>query len=205
MVDDDGPNDFGRDLPGGVFGLGNAADHHLNERFQQRAREILTGDFRRAAREAEDLLNGFVTGRENPLPPAPFELERPSANAADQTAQFLRPDFVPNGEPNAPRPGRRRRTLDPAGAPSRDADRPRPPPVPIPDTIPVAGPAIPPPARRASLLAGLFDMDGRSQTAAARAADRRIENWRNDVPPGEPAADRRRPVRDPAMVPESGP
>lgn len=52
----------------GFIGVGNAASRHLNGDFFQQARNILTGNFREAVLAAEGLVNGTVTGRENPLP-----------------------------------------------------------------------------------------------------------------------------------------
>jgi hypothetical protein len=68
-VDDDPLDDMLRDDPGNVIGIGNVTDHFLNQDFRQQARDILTGNVRQAARAAEGLLSGVVTGRENPLPP----------------------------------------------------------------------------------------------------------------------------------------
>jgi hypothetical protein len=41
--------------------------------------------------------------------------------------------------------------------------------------------------RRANGLAGLLAGGGRSQTADERVAEQRIQNWREEVPIGEPA------------------
>ena len=57
-----------------IVGIGNAGEHHLNQHFRHRARDLLSNNFRQAQREADALLNGLVTGRENPLPPGPFEI-----------------------------------------------------------------------------------------------------------------------------------
>ena len=66
----------------GVIGVGNAAVHHMNDDFVQQARNILTGNFRQARLAAEGLVNGTVTGRENPLPGLPLP--------RNQTAELLR-------------------------------------------------------------------------------------------------------------------
>ena len=195
-VDDDPSDDVaGEDNPGHVFGLGNAADHFLNHDFRQQARNILTGNFRQAARAAEVLLNGAVTGRENPLPPAPFELDAPAANAANQTAQLLSHDSTSNAALNY---AARRRSHDQSNsrrrgvnqAESRAAIDPAEATVPLPATLPnlARRPTLfgDGQARRASALEGLL-AGGRSQTADERAAEQRIENWRSDVPVGQPA------------------
>jgi hypothetical protein len=66
----------------GFIGVGNAADHHMNDDFVQQARNILTGNFRQAVLAAEGLVSGAVTGRENPLPGLPLPRHR--------TTQLLR-------------------------------------------------------------------------------------------------------------------
>lgn len=186
-VDDDPSDDIvGDGNPGQVFGVGNAADHFLNHHFRQQARNILTSNFPQAARAAERLLNGAVTGRENPLPPAPYELEAPARNAADQTAQLLRQDSSPSLAPNhRPDPGRRAR--NPAA--NRGVHEHPEPSVPLPASL-LGAPGRRSPIRdqshRASGLES-FLAGGRSQTADERAAEQRIENWRSDVPVGEPA------------------
>ena len=181
--DDDGLGDG----PGGYFGIGNARPHFLNEDFRHRARNILTGNFRQAAREAEGLLNGLVTGRENPLPPSPLELNDPAADPANQTAQLLRPENAANAGMGQ---ARRRRSHDPAGAGARDIARRRPAEAPLPPAASsVAREAGNAPTRRASVLADLLAGGGRSQTATERNADQRIENWRHEIPLGEPADD----------------
>lgn len=55
-----------------VFGVGNAAGHHMNQNFIQQAREALTANYQNAEQAARDLLNGWVTGRENRLPDFPM-------------------------------------------------------------------------------------------------------------------------------------
>ena len=61
--------------PEDVFVLGNAAGHHLNHNFRI-VRNILTADYGNANRMANGLLNGDVTGRENPLPHMPDSPDR---------------------------------------------------------------------------------------------------------------------------------
>ena len=65
-----------------MFGIGNGAGHHMNQNFIQQAREALTANYQNAEQAARDLLNGWVTGRENRLPDFP-------GTAAD-THQMLR-------------------------------------------------------------------------------------------------------------------
>lgn len=188
-VEDD-PSDevLGNSEPGNVIGIGNAADHFLNHDFRQQARDILTGNFRQAARAAEGLLNGVVTGRENPLPPAPFELNAPAANAANQTAQLLRHDSIsstPANNAGSRRP--RRHGNDATNLVTLDAAEAI---VPLPAMLPQ--PARRPTVRNTNqtrVLSGLAGLraGGFSQTAEERAVEQRIENWRSDVPPGEPA------------------
>jgi hypothetical protein len=182
-VDDD-PSDeiIGEDHPGQFFALGNAADHFLNHNFRQQARNILTGNFPQAARAAEGLLNGAVTGRENPLPPAPFELDAPAANAANQTAQLLSHDSTSNAALN--NATRRNEANNCAANDPAEATVPLPAALPNPARRPTLGSDNQ--ARRISLLGGLL-ASGRSQTANERAAEQRIENWRSDVPVGQPA------------------
>ncbi|EXJ59928.1 hypothetical protein A1O7_04076 [Cladophialophora yegresii CBS 114405] len=64
------------DDAGGAFGLGNGADHHMNQNFIQQAREALTANYAQANRAARDLLNGFVMGRENQLPGMPLQMDQ---------------------------------------------------------------------------------------------------------------------------------
>lgn len=195
-VDDD-PSDetVGNDNPGQVFGIGNAAEHFLNHDFRQQARNILTGNFRQAAQAAEGLLNGAVTGRENPLPPAPFELDFPARNAANQTAQLLRHDTASNAALNIAARARSNDQANPGrrignAAANRAINDPAEETVPLPAKLPNAArrPALHNnnQVRRASGLEGLLAV-GRSQTANERAAEQRIQNWRSDVPIGEPA------------------
>lgn len=67
--------DAGRQL-GGMFGIGNGADHHMNQNFIQQAREALTANYAQANRAARGLLNGIVNGRENQLPGMPMQMEQ---------------------------------------------------------------------------------------------------------------------------------
>ena len=195
-VDDD-PSDehIGGDNPGQVFGIGNAGDHFLNHDFRQQGRNVPTGNFRQAARAAEALLNGAVTGRENPLPPAPFELNDPARNAANQTAQLLRNDSVSHATLNT---AARRRTTDPANAgrgagaeaASHTTNDPAERTVPLPATVlNVARRPTVREVHQARRPSGLEELvvGGWSQSGNERAAEQRIESWRSDVPIGEPA------------------
>jgi IBR domain, a half RING-finger domain len=193
-VDDDPSDEIaGNATPGQIFGFGNAADHFLNHNFM---RNILTGNFGAANQVAEGLLNGAVTGRENPLPPAPFELDNPARDTTNQTAQLLRHDTASHPNLNN---AARRRSNDQANpgrgngnaAANRAVNDPAEELVPLPPTL--SNGARRPTAlnhnqsRRAGGLAGLLAGGGRSQTAIERAAEQRIHNWRTDVPIGEPA------------------
>ncbi|RMZ84195.1 hypothetical protein DV738_g778, partial [Chaetothyriales sp. CBS 135597] len=51
-----------------VFGLGNAAGHHMNANFIQQARDALAVNIQNAEQVARGLLTGWMGGRENPLP-----------------------------------------------------------------------------------------------------------------------------------------
>jgi len=192
-VDDD-PSDeiVGNANPGQMFGFGNGADHFLNHNF---IRNILTGNFGAANQLAEGLLNGAVTGRENPLPPAPFELDNPARDPTNQTAQLLRHDAASHPNLNN---AARRRSNDQAHpgrgnghAANRALNDPAEELVPLPPTLPNG--ARRPTAlnqnqsRRGNGLAGLLVGGGRSQTAGERNAEQRIQNWRDEVPVGEPA------------------
>lgn len=73
---------LGIDQDTGFVALGNQAGHHMNEDFVPLARNILTGNFRGARLAAEDLINGRMTGRENPLTGMPLP--------RDQTTRQLR-------------------------------------------------------------------------------------------------------------------
>lgn len=189
-VDDDPSDDVvGEGNSGQVFGVGNGADHFLNHHFRQQARNILTSNFPQAARAAERLLNGAVTGRENPLPPAPFELEAPARNAADQTAQLLRQDSSLNVTLNNRLDLGRRVGKAAASRGVHEPSEPSEPSVPLPPSLSGATRRRSPiryQSRRASVLESLLAGD-RSQTADERTAEQRIENWRSDVPVGEPA------------------
>jgi hypothetical protein len=66
----------------GMFGIGNAAGHHMNANFIQQAREALTANYQVAEQAARGLLSGMMTGRENRLPGPPLPPE--------QTTQLLR-------------------------------------------------------------------------------------------------------------------
>ena len=106
----------------GMFGIGNAAGHHMNANFIQQAREALTANYQVAEQAARGLLNGMMTGRENrlPGPPLPPEqtthlLRQPSRRAdpaepppavarARRTGTLRRQSARP--DPNAPFDGR---------------------------------------------------------------------------------------------------
>ncbi|KIW87339.1 uncharacterized protein Z519_11975 [Cladophialophora bantiana CBS 173.52] len=70
-VGDDGDGQAPR-----MFGLGNGANHHMNQDFIQRAREALAANYANAGQAAMGLLNGYVRGRENPLPGMPMEMQQ---------------------------------------------------------------------------------------------------------------------------------
>ncbi|KAL9619276.1 MAG: hypothetical protein Q9160_006128 [Pyrenula sp. 1 TL-2023] len=71
---DDRPNDLAgyNNIHHDTVGIGNAAGHFLNQDFRQQPHDFLSGNFQHAA--IEGLLNGAIPGRENPLPPPPFEI-----------------------------------------------------------------------------------------------------------------------------------
>jgi hypothetical protein len=48
----------------------------MNQNFIQQAREALTANYAQAGQAARDLLTGFVTGRENPIPGMPGQMEQ---------------------------------------------------------------------------------------------------------------------------------
>ena len=89
-----------------MFGFGNAEGHHMNANFIQQAREALTTNYQNAEQAARGLLNGWMGGRENPLPggiPGTLDetnglLRRPSQRRND-------PELPPAAA--APRPQRR--------------------------------------------------------------------------------------------------
>lgn len=195
-VDQNPDETAGENNNGHGFGLGNAADHFFNQAFGPQARNILTGNFRQAARAAEALLNGPLPGRENALPPAlPFEPDEPAPNAANQPAQLLNHDSTPilarnnaAGRPSNAQANPRRQRGTEANRCATDE--------PAEATVPLP-PALPDLARRATLrsgnqgrqagaLGGLLTGSW-THTANERAAERRIEDWRSDVPVGEPA------------------
>lgn len=59
-----------------VVGLGNAANHHMNQNFIQQAREVLTANYAQAGQAAQDLLNRMMAGRENLMPGMPMDMEQ---------------------------------------------------------------------------------------------------------------------------------
>ena len=100
-VDEDDPHQD-------IFGVGNANGHHMNQNFIQQAREALTANYQNAEQAARDLLNGWVTGRENRLGGLP--------GGVNDTPQLLRqPSQRQRREEGAARPTRRatvrRRTI----------------------------------------------------------------------------------------------
>lgn len=183
-VDDDPSVEVdGGDYPGQLFGIGNVAGHFLNHDFRQQARNILAGNLQEAARAADGLLNGAFTARETPLPLAP-EVDASTPDATNQTAQLLRHQSISNHALNtAPR----RRSNDRRAGNDNDAAG-RTVVVHTGEPNMLRRPSMHNAslARRASGLAG-FLAGGRSQTADERAAEQRIQNWRSDVPVGEPA------------------
>lgn len=62
------------DAGNGVFGIGNGADHHMNQNFIQQAREALTANYQNAEQAARGLINGWYTGRENRMPDIPEDM-----------------------------------------------------------------------------------------------------------------------------------
>ncbi|KAF7504037.1 hypothetical protein GJ744_002866 [Endocarpon pusillum] len=195
-VDDDPSDDIvADDNPGQLLGVGNAAEHFLNHDFRQQARGILTGNFRQAARAAERLLNGAVTGRENPLPPGPFELDAPAGTTTNQTVQLLRHNTAFNTAwNNAARAGLndqgnpRRRNGNIAA--NRATNDPAEEIIPLPATLPNAArrPAVRN-INRGRQAGGLEDLlaADRLESANESTAEQRIENWRSEVPVGQPA------------------
>ncbi|OAL35728.1 hypothetical protein AYO20_04878 [Fonsecaea nubica] len=55
-----GLGDDGEGPAARMFGLGNGANHHMNQNFIQQAREALTANYAQAGQAAMGLLNGFV-------------------------------------------------------------------------------------------------------------------------------------------------
>ena len=183
-----------------VYGIGNAAGHFVNQDFRQQARELLSGNFRAAARAAEGLLNGTITGRENPLPPAPFEVppmpqhdtppnqsprllrQHSSASRAYNTTPTVRPSerVVPG-----------RRTSDYAAEVAQHAPAGRMPSNPPPSPARRASTRHPnprtPPVRRASAVAELVaaDREASGGLPSGQSSDR-IANWVREVPVGDP-------------------
>jgi hypothetical protein len=133
------------------------------------------------------------------ITPAPFELNAPAANAENRTVQLLRHDSTSNAtlNNNARRRSHdqgnrsRRAVTDAVNGPTNDlADSTLPLPATLPNPTRRANNGQ---NRRASGLGGLL-AGGRSQTANERAAEQRIEDWRSDVPLGQPADGVARPV-----------
>ena len=98
-----GPGNGPRDE---MFGVGNAAGHHMNANFIQQAREALTANYQNAEQAARGLLNGWVTGRENPLP-----------GLDDMPEIFRRPPAAVNATVTLPAERVRIQVVDPAEGP----------------------------------------------------------------------------------------
>ena len=89
-----------------MFGIGNAAGHHMNANFIQQAREALTANYQNAEQAARGLLNGWMGGRENPLPGGiPGTLDE--LNGILQGEDRRRDPADPPPAPPAARPQRR--------------------------------------------------------------------------------------------------
>ncbi|EXJ95716.1 hypothetical protein A1O1_00839 [Capronia coronata CBS 617.96] len=122
----------GGNLEAGALGLGNAANHHMNQNFIQQAREALTANYAQAGQAARDLLNGLVMGRENRLPGIPLQMDqmletlgggggaRPQGMGADPAEEGLGSD---NARRAARRINVRRRNVVPEGAGGHRIDR----------------------------------------------------------------------------------
>lgn len=96
-----------------VVGVGILARHHMNEDF---VRTLLTGNFRQARLAAEGLVNGTVTGRENPLPGMPLPRDQ-TRQLLRQQSQRMNTDGVPAPlAPRRPRTHRRQSGNDVIGA-----------------------------------------------------------------------------------------
>lgn len=176
-----------------VFGIGNAAGHFMNQDFVRQATNILTGNYRQAQRAANELLNGNITGRENPLPPPPFldplpeeDVRAPPASRPSDRPLLRNHSLASRAYNNAPttRPSERviprRNTTDYATEAARHA--------PV-GTNPAAALArrgtvrSSAPPRRQSGIADITRVGGNDPPPDA--VDRRIERWRDEVPMGE--------------------
>lgn len=93
-------------VEGGIFGLGNAAGHHMNANFIQQAREALTANYQTAEQAARGLLNGWYMGRENRMPGIPEDLANLPQLLRQQSMRQTGEDGL---EDDAVGPGRRRR------------------------------------------------------------------------------------------------
>ncbi|KAI1609255.1 hypothetical protein EDD36DRAFT_65338 [Exophiala viscosa] len=85
------------------YGVGNAANHHMNQNFIQQAREALTANYANAEQAARGLINGFVMGRENRLPGIPSPMDQ----TMDMLGQAPRPARDPAEEDADVHDGRR--------------------------------------------------------------------------------------------------
>ncbi|KIV83036.1 hypothetical protein PV11_05096 [Exophiala sideris] len=85
------------------YGIGNAANGHMNQNFIQQAREALTANYATAEQAARGLINGFVTGRENRVPGMPL----PMGQMMDMLGQPAQPVRDPAEEDSDVRGGRR--------------------------------------------------------------------------------------------------
>jgi len=94
-----------------VFGIGNAAGHHMNANFIQQAREALTANYAGVEQAARGLLNGLMTGRENRLPAGFPGVPADLANMLRQPGQMGNTAAVaPVTNERSARRGTRRRT-----------------------------------------------------------------------------------------------
>lgn len=184
-----------------IIGIGNAAVHLMNQNFRPQAGNLLSGNFQNAIQGVDGLLNGAFLGRENPLPPAPFEVPPPlmnpppMANEApmDQAVRLREPHSDASRAYNlAARPNERvvpsRRAIDHAAEAARYRPLSRRPlpedmnmnPAP-PRRTPVRRNARLAPSRGASAMEEMVTNDEVTTTQT----DNRIENWRRGVPMGE--------------------
>lgn len=74
---DEAPNDMAgyNNAYHETVGIGNAAGHFLNQDFRHQPNDFPSGNLQQAAQVTiEGLFTGGIHGRENPLPPPPFEI-----------------------------------------------------------------------------------------------------------------------------------
>ena len=169
------PEAGGEGVAAGLFGLGNAAGHHMNQNFIQQARDLMTANYQQAEQAARGLLNGLMTGRENRLPGMPGGVE--------ETAQLLRRGNVARerrrgGDPAEPTVHDQVTTEQAAtGEGSSNAQEEM-------DEVDEASrgggrPTRRRTVRRQSALADMFG--GRSQTRAEVAQEQRVRDWAEGV------------------------